>query len=68
MHTSLCSVDETLAKLRAAGLDPVVAESRRGPLGPLLSTRAGNLEERGLLHPGEREEDVVAIRATAPVA
>lgn len=65
MHSSLCGVDETLARLEVAGLDPVVAESQRGPLGPLLAARAGELEARGLLAPGEREEDVVAIRATA---
>lgn len=66
VHSSLCGVDETLTRLEAAGLDPVVAESRRGPLGPLVAARAGELEARGLLAGGEREEDVVAIRATAP--
>lgn len=65
VHSSLCGTNETLAKLEAAGLDPVVAQSRRGPLGPLLASRAEELESRGLLALGEREEEVVAIRATA---
>ena len=66
VHTSLCGVDETLTKLEGAGLDAVIAEIHRGPLGPLLAARAGDLEASGLLGPGEREEDVVAIRAGAP--
>ena len=66
VHSSLCGVDETLTGLEAAGLEAVVAESRRGPLGPLAAARASELEARGLLAPGEREEEIVAIRATAP--
>jgi len=66
VHSSVCGVDRTLSRLQLAGLEPVVAESRRGPLGPLLEERAEQLEQRGLLRPGEREEEVVAIRATAP--
>lgn len=68
VHSSVCGVDRTLSRLRLAGLEPVVAESRRGPLGPLLEERADQLEQRGLLEPGKREEEVVAIRATAPAA
>ena len=66
VHSSVCGVGETLARLKGAGLEAVVAESRRGPLGPLLAARAGELERRGLLEPGQLEEDVVAIRATTP--
>jgi release factor glutamine methyltransferase len=66
VHSSVCGVEETLSRLAAAGLEPVVAESRRGPLGPLLAARSAQLEARGLLGRGEREEEVVAIRATAP--
>ncbi|MDQ3644779.1 MAG: methyltransferase [Actinomycetota bacterium] len=66
VHSSVCGVDETLAGLEAAGLDPVIAQSRRGPLGPLLAGRADELEARRVLARGQREEDVVAIRATLP--
>ncbi len=66
VHSSLCGVAKTLATLEAAGLDPVVAENRRGPLGPLVAARAPELEGRGLLAAGQREEDLVAIRATTP--
>ncbi len=64
VHSSVCGVEETLTKIEDAGLDAVVVESRRGPLGPLLASRAGELEASGLLAVGEREENVVAIRAT----
>ena len=64
IHSSLTGVDATLERLREAGLDGAeVLARRRGPLGPLLAARAPELERRGLLRPGEREEELVAIRA-----
>ena len=66
VQSSLCGVDRTLQALAAGGLEPEVAERRRGRLGPLLAARAPELERRGLLGPGEREEDLVAIRARLP--
>ncbi|MEA2278122.1 MAG: release factor glutamine methyltransferase [Solirubrobacteraceae bacterium] len=65
VHSSVCGVEPTLAALRAGGLDATVAERHRGPLGPLLRARAPQLEARGLLEPGQREEDVVILRAAA---
>jgi len=38
-----------------------VVERRHGPLGPLLAARAPELEARGLLAPGQREEDIVVV-------
>ena len=66
VQSSLCGVDRTLQALAAGGLEAEVAERRRGPLGPLLAARAPELERRGVLAPGEREEDLVAIRARRP--
>jgi release factor glutamine methyltransferase len=51
--------------MRAAGLEPSVAERRRGALGPLLTARAPRLEERGLLAPGERSEDLLVVAGAA---
>lgn len=65
VHSSLCGTEQTLTRLSDAGLDAEVAESRRGPLGPLMLARVHDLERRGLLSPGEREEEVVVIRARA---
>lgn len=65
IQSSLTGIDATLDRLRASGLERAeVVARRRGPLGPLLSARAEELEARGLLRPGEREEELVAIRAT----
>ena len=64
IQSSLTGVEATLERLRAAGLEGAeVIARRRGPLGPLLAARAGELEARDLLRPGEREEELVAIRA-----
>lgn len=67
IQSSLTGVEATLDRLRAARLERAeVVARRRGPLGPLLAARATELEGRGLLRPGEREEELVAIRALAP--
>jgi release factor glutamine methyltransferase len=63
VQSSVCGVEETLSRLRQAGLEAEVVERQTGPLGPLLRERAGLLEQRGLLAPGTREEEVVVIRA-----
>jgi release factor glutamine methyltransferase len=65
VHSALCGVEPSLGALRAAGLEASVAARHRGPLGPLLRARAPLLEARGVLAPGEREEDVVVVRAAA---
>ena len=63
VHSELCGTEATLSALRAAGLDAQVAQRHHGTLGPLLRARAPQLEARGLLAAGEREEDVVIVRA-----
>ena len=64
VQSSVSNVTATVERLLAAGLGDVkVVERRRGPLGPLLASRAGELERRGMLARGEREEEIVAIRA-----
>ncbi|HEX8053468.1 MAG TPA: hypothetical protein VF517_10785, partial [Thermoleophilaceae bacterium] len=63
--SSLTGEEETLAALRAGGLRAEVVARERGPLGPLVSARAELLERRGLLAPGEREEDMLVIEARA---
>ena len=52
-------------RLTAAGLEPAVEERRHGPLGPMLAARAPDLERRGLLPAGKREEDVLVIAGFA---
>ena len=64
-HSSVNGEEATLARMRAAGLEPAVAERRRGGLGPLLAARAPRLEARGLLAPGERTEDLLVVAGSA---
>jgi release factor glutamine methyltransferase len=66
VHSSICGADRTLEALAGAGLEAEVRARHRGPLGPLLKERVGLLEERALLAPGKREEELLALRARAP--
>ena len=62
VHSEVCDSDATLAALASGGLDVDVVERHRGPLGPLLSSRRGQLEARGQLQPGQQFEDVLVLR------
>lgn len=61
VQSSLSGEHETLAALSDSGLAASVLIRRRGPLGPIVSARANELEARGVLSPGEREEDLLVI-------
>jgi release factor glutamine methyltransferase len=65
IHSSLCDTEATLSALNAAGLRTEITARHRSALGPLMRARAPQLEARGLLAAGEREEDVVIVRAAA---
>ena len=67
VHSSVCGVDRTRRALAAEGLAVDVVARRRGPLGPVLRSRAAMLRERGLLGARE-EEELVVVRARAPEA
>jgi release factor glutamine methyltransferase len=54
--------------MRDAGLEEVdCIARRRGPLGPLMQSRVHLLEERGMLEPGQRHEDVIIVRGRKSV-
>jgi release factor glutamine methyltransferase len=61
VQSSLSGEGETLSALAGAGLDAEVLVRRRGELGPIVSARAGELETRGVLEHGQREEDLLVI-------
>jgi release factor glutamine methyltransferase len=65
VHSSLSGEGATLDALTASGLEPEVLARRRGPLGPVSTARVETLERRGLLAPGEREEELVVVRGLA---
>ncbi|WP_188300973.1 hypothetical protein [Streptomyces sp. CBMA156] len=56
------AADPLTALLRAAGLRTAVAARRRQEFGPVMASRAALFEQRGLIRPGEREEDLVVVR------
>ena len=66
VQSSVSGEATTLERLRDGGFEPAVIDRRRGPLGPLLSARADELERQGRLEPGVREEELVVIRAQVP--
>jgi len=68
VHSSLIGDDATLERMRDRGLEAEIVAEETSPLGPLMTERAGELEARGLLEPGVREEDVVVVRGRRPVA
>jgi release factor glutamine methyltransferase len=65
VQNDLIGLEPTIAALEATGLRVDVVERHHGPLGPVLTARAEMLEERGMLAPGVREEDVVVVRGAA---
>ena len=61
VHSSLCGERATLDGLGRSGLEARVVARRKGPLGPLMSARAAELERRGVLGAGVREEDLLVV-------
>ena len=68
VHSALCRPARTLRLLREAGLHASVAARRSQPFGPVLRSRTRWLEERGLIVSGQREEELVVVRACRPHA
>jgi release factor glutamine methyltransferase len=66
VQSAFAGVRRSLDSLRASGLDAAVIVSEWIPFGPVLSARAGWLEETGRLRRGCREEKLVVIRADKP--
>lgn len=65
VFSSLCGTHEVLARLEAAGLEAEVVARRGQPFGPVMTARAALLEERGLIEPGQRFEELVVVRGVA---
>jgi release factor glutamine methyltransferase len=65
VHSEVCDAEATLRAYDTGGLSADVVARERGPLGPLLRERRTALEQRGLLQPGQQEEDVFVLRGRA---
>lgn len=63
VQSDVSGVDVSLARLRAGGAAAHVVARRRIPFGPVMRSRAGFLEDAGLIAKGCRHEELVVIRA-----
>ena len=62
VHSELSGPGETIRQLRGAGLKASVVSRRTIDFGPVLTERAEWLEQRGMVAPGQRREELVVIR------
>ncbi len=63
VHSTVCDEDITRKHFADAGLQAEVLSRCRVPFGPVMRARAAMLEARGLVEPGQREEELVVIGA-----
>lgn len=63
VHSAVCDPDLTLDALGRAGLVPQILAKATVPFGPVMRARAALLEARGLISPGQREEELVVVGA-----
>lgn len=63
VQSALSGEQATLDRFEAAGLVPEVLLRARIPFGPVLRSRAHALRGRGLIGPGQTEEELVVIEA-----
>ncbi len=63
VQSSLSGVGRTLTALEETELRTSIVARKRIPFGPVLRERVDYLEQRGLISGGQREEELVVIRA-----
>ena len=63
VHSELTGTQRTLDAFAAAGLQASILARASVPFGPVLRDRAHMLEERGLINPGQRIENLVVVGA-----
>jgi release factor glutamine methyltransferase len=66
VHSAVCDDTATLRRFTDAGLRADVLARSTIPFGPVMRLRAAMLEARGLIEPGQCDEDLVVIAARAP--
>jgi release factor glutamine methyltransferase len=63
VHSEICDEDITCKRFADAGVQAEVLTRRTVPFGPVMRARTSMLEARGLVQPGQREEQLVVIGA-----
>ncbi|MCV7050627.1 methyltransferase [Mycobacterium heidelbergense] len=66
VHSAIAGVEQSLDRLRSAGMVASVVAAKWIPFGPVMSARAKWLEDTGRIPRGRREEELVVIRADKP--
>jgi release factor glutamine methyltransferase len=66
VHSALAGVEQSLDRLKWAGMEGEVVASKWIPFGPVMSARAKWLEDTGRIPHGRREEELFVIRADKP--
>ena len=66
VHSAIAGVQQSMDRLKWAGMRAEVIASMWIPFGPVMSARAGWLEETGRIPRGRREEELIVIRAEKP--
>lgn len=66
VHSAIAGVQQSLDRLKWAGMEGEVIASKWIPFGPVMSARAKWLEDTGRIPRGRREEELVVIRADKP--
>lgn len=66
VFSAVCGVEVTVDRLGAGGLHAAVVSRAIEPFGPVMTERAGMLEARGVIAPGQRYEELVVVRGQAP--
>ncbi|MGE4428301.1 MAG: HemK2/MTQ2 family protein methyltransferase [Solirubrobacteraceae bacterium] len=63
VQSTVADVGRTVDRLRAAGMEVAADVRARIPFGPVMRGREDVLRRRGLLNPGECDEELVVVRA-----
>lgn len=66
VQSTINGEEATREALAGQGLEADVPFRERGDFGPLMTRMAPQLEERGLIAVGQREEEVVVVRGRKP--
>ena len=66
VQSTINGEEETCSLLEDAGLEADVPYREEGNFGPLMTRMAPELEARGLIAVGQREEEVVVVRGRRP--
>jgi release factor glutamine methyltransferase len=66
VHSEVCGEQATVDAMVAAGLEAEVVARAVIPFGPVMRARSALMEARGMIAPGQREEEIVVVEGRMP--